>query len=175
MQRRISWKKFSVLMIMSVIGLWASTMVLVIYNTLHHSLPACTLPSSGSGGIVVNCDKVLGSSYSSIDGVPLEVFAVVYFIVNLALIYLIGFGTDSIYKAAFKTLFVWRFLGICIVPYLIVVELFLVKAICLYCTTMHAAIIIDFIIISYFLYYKKSLLSYTSMKVNSTLEENRIE
>jgi uncharacterized membrane protein len=162
MKRRLSWKKFSLLMAMSVVGLWASSMVLVVYNTLHHQLPACTLPTPGSG-IQINCGKVLSSPYSTIFGVPLEVFAVAYFIVNLALIYLVGFGTEKIYRAAFRTLFVWRFLGICLVPYLVVVELFLVKAICLYCTTMHIAIIIDFGIISYFLYYKKDLRGYISI------------
>ena len=147
--RRISWKKFAVLVAMSMFGLWASTMVLVVYNTLHHQLPACTLPTPGSG-IQIDCGKVLSSPYSTIFGVPLEVFAVVYFIANLALIYLVGFGSNRIYKTAFKTLFVWRFFGICIVPYLIVVELFLVKAICLYCTSMHIAIIVDFGIIELF-------------------------
>ena len=107
---------------MSVVGLWASTMVLIVYNTLHHQLPACTIPTPGSG-IEINCGKVLSSPYSMIFGVPLEVFAVAYFIVNLALIYLVGFGTEKIYRTAFKTLFVWRFLGICLVPYLVVVEL----------------------------------------------------
>ena len=58
---------------------------------------------------MVNCDKVLSSPYSTVFGVPLEVFAVAYFIVNLALIYLVGFGTERIYRFAFKTLFVWRF------------------------------------------------------------------
>ena len=144
---------------MSIIGLWASTMVLIVYNTLHQQLPYCTPPNQ-SGGIVINCDKVLSSPYSTVFGIPLEIFAVAYFIVNLVLIYLVGFGSERIYKLSFKTLFVWRFFGICLVPYLIVVELFLVKAICLYCTTMHAAIIIDFGIISYFLFYKKDLRSY---------------
>ncbi len=147
-------------MVMSVIGLAASTMVLIIYNELHKTLPFCSPPTQSSTGIVINCDKVLSSPYSTVFGVPLEVFAVTYFIVNLALIYLVGFGTERIYRAAFKTLFVWRFFGICLVPYLIVVELFLVKAICLYCTTMHVAIIVDFGIISYFLFYKKDLRSY---------------
>jgi uncharacterized membrane protein len=52
-------------------------------------------------------------------------------------------------------LFGWRFIGIVIVPYLVFVELFLVKAICIYCTVMHVAIIADFIIISYLLFYKR--------------------
>ena len=142
---------------MSIVGLWASSMVLVIYNTLHEQLPACTLPSQSTAGLQIDCGKVLSSPYSTVFGIPLEVFAVGYFIANLVLIYLVGFGTDSIYKTAFKTLFAWRFIGLAIVPYLVIVELIVVKAICLYCTVMHISIIIDFVIISYFLFYKKGI------------------
>jgi hypothetical protein len=42
-----------------------------------------------------------------------------------------------------------------IVPYLVFIELVLVKAICFYCTIMHIAIIADFIIISCLLLYRK--------------------
>ena len=106
------------------------------------------------------CSAALTAPYLAY---PSKCLQSAYFIVNLALIYLVGFGTERIYRFAFKTLFVWRFLGICLVPYLIVVELFLVKAICLYCTVMHATIIIDFGIISYFLFYKKDLRNYVSI------------
>lgn len=145
---------------MSVVGLWASTMVLIIYNEMHHQLPGCIVPTSTTAGIVIDCNKVLSSSYSSIFGVPLEVFAVGYFLVNLLLIYFIAFGAKKLFRASFKILFAWRFVGLCIVPYLVTVELFFVKAICIYCTIMHASIIIDFAIISYFLYYKNSLSPY---------------
>lgn len=140
---------------MSVVGLWASSMVLIIYNTLHQQLPACTIPTASNGGIAINCEAVLSSPYSAVFGIPLEVLAIPYFAINLALIYIIGFGGDRIFRASLKTLFVWRFFGLLIVPYLLVVELLLVKAICLYCTTMHISIIVDFAIISYFLFYKK--------------------
>lgn len=142
---------------MSIIGLWASSTVLVIYNTLYEQLPACTLPGQWTGGLEINCGKVLSSPYSSVFGVPLEVFGVGYFIVNLALIYLIGFGTERIYGTAFKTLFAWRFIGLALVPYLVTVEFFVVKAICLYCTIMHISIIVDFAVISYFLFYRRNL------------------
>lgn len=145
---------------MSVVGLWASAMVLIIYNTLHQHLPGCFVSTGSSSGIQIDCDKVLSSSYSTIFGVPLEVIAVGYFIVNLLLIYFVAFGSDRLFHASFKTLFLWRFLGLCIVPYLITVELFIVKSICLYCTVMHVSIIVDFAIISYFLYYKNSLTPY---------------
>jgi len=104
---------------------------------------------------VVNCEAVLGSKYSTIFGVPLEVFAVGYFIVNLLLVYFIAFGSVRLFRTSLKILFGWRFIGIVIVPYLVFLELSVIKAICTYCTMMHIAIIADFAIISYFLFYKK--------------------
>ncbi len=150
---RISWDKLVLLMAMSVFGLWASSMVVVVYYTLNQDLPFCPLQSGP--GIAINCYAVLSSRYSEIFGVPLELFAVGYFIVNLLLVYFIAFGSDSLFKTSLKTLFGWRFIGIVIVPYLVFVELVLVRAICIYCTMMHVAIIADFIIISYLLFYKK--------------------
>jgi uncharacterized membrane protein len=150
---RISNAKLFLLVLMSAFGLWASLMVVIVYYTLRMSLPACPLQTGP--GVVLNCDIVLSSSYSQIFGVPLELFAVVYFIINLLLVYFIAFGNDRLLKISRNLLFVWRFFGILIVPYLVFVELVLIKAICVYCTIMHVAIVADFIIISYLLFYKK--------------------
>jgi uncharacterized membrane protein len=154
MNRRLSWKKLALLMAMSVVGLWASSMVLIIYQALNQTLPACS-SSSTIAGVEINCDKVLSSSYSQVFGIPLEVFAVIYFILNLVLVYLYAFSTESVSKRSLKVLFVWRFFGLAFVPYLIVIEFLIVRAICLYCTTMHAAIIIDFVVITYLLFWKE--------------------
>lgn len=153
MARRVSWPKLLLLVAMSLFGLWASSEVLIVYYTLKQSLPFC--PLQQGPGIALNCYAVLSSRYSQIFGIPLELLAVGYFIVNLLLVYLIAFGTDRLFKASLKTLFGWRFLGIIIVPYLVFVELVLIRAICIYCTVMHVAIIADFVIISYLLFYKK--------------------
>jgi uncharacterized membrane protein len=161
-KRRVSWKKFGVLVAMSIFGLWASSMVLVVYYTLHQTLPFCT-PHSYSGfrwPPVINCGAVLSSPYSSILGVPLEVLAVGYFLVALGLIYMVSFGPDRTFRASFRTLFIWRFVGLAMVPYLLVVELGILGAICIYCTMMHIAIVTDFGIISYLLFYKKSIGTY---------------
>jgi uncharacterized membrane protein len=159
LKRRVSWKKFSILVAMSIFGLWASSMVLVIFYELHQAPPFCTLPQQTSG-ISINCEAVLSSPYSSIFGIPLEVLAVGYFIVALGLIYLVSFGPENVFRKSFKTLFVWRFAGLFMVPYLLVVELLILRAICLYCTMMHIAIVTDFGIISYLLFYKKGIGSY---------------
>jgi uncharacterized membrane protein len=147
---RISWPKLGVLVAMSIFGLWASTMVVVVYYTLRQNLPFC--PASSGPSIVFNCGTVLSSSYSMIFGIPLEVFAVAYFVVNLVLIYFVTFASGFLGRFSFRTLFAWRFLGIMIVPYLLYIELVVLRAVCVYCTMMHVAIIADFIIISYFLF-----------------------
>ncbi len=151
---RISRLKLLLLVAVSAFGLWASSEVLIVYYYLGQALPFC---SSQSGtGIVFNCNTVLGSSYSQIFGIPLELFAVVYFIVNILLVSVIAFGSDRASGRSLDILFVWRFIGVLIVPYLVFVELFLLKAICIYCTMMHVAIVLDFIVISYLLYYSKN-------------------
>lgn len=158
MKMRISKLKLLLLMAMSIFGLWASMEVLVVYDLLGQQLPLCQPGQAPWFGRVINCDTVLSSRYSMIFGIPLELFAVVYFIFNLFLVYLVAFGGDAIFKRALTVLFAWRFLGLIIVPYLVSIELFILYAICVYCTMMHVAIILDFIIISYFLFYKRDSL-----------------
>jgi uncharacterized membrane protein len=155
MKTRIGWRKLLMLVAMSAFGLWASGMVVVVYYTMKQSLPFC--PEQQGPGLVVSCESVLSSKYSMVFGVPLELLAVGYFIVNLCLVYFIAFGSQRLFRYSLRALFAWRFLGIVIVPYLVFVELSLVRAICVYCTMMHVAIIADFIIISYFLFYKKPI------------------
>jgi len=149
---RISRGKLVVLVVMSLFGLAAASEVLITYYYLGQSLPLCT------PGSFFDCAKVLGSSYSVVFGIPLEMGAVVYFVVNLALVYVIAFGRSSLFHRALSVLFVWRFLGLMIVPYLVVIELFVLHAVCIYCTMMHIAIVADFIIISYLLYFGKNSL-----------------
>jgi uncharacterized membrane protein len=153
MKMRIIWPKLLLLVAMSVFGLWASSMVMIVYYTLRQTLPFC--PLQQGPGIALNCYAVLDSRYSQVLGIPVELFAVAYFIINLLLVYFIAFGTDRLFRISFNALFGWRFLGIAIVPYLVFVELFLIKAICTYCTIMHIAIVADFLIISYLLFRKK--------------------
>lgn len=148
MKMRITRLKLLVLVIMSLFGLAAAMEVFITYYYLKESLPFCQ-----PGGFF-DCSRVLSSSYSQFFGIPLELFAAAYFIINLGLVYLIAFGSENIFQKAIDGIFIWRFLGLMIVPYLIFVELFIIHALCIYCTMMHIAIIADFIIISYLLFYK---------------------
>jgi len=150
---RISRFKLVLLIAMSVFGLVAASTVLITYYGLKTSPPYCTAGSVG--GIALNCNAVLGSRFSQFFGIPLEFFAAGYFVVNVALVFLIAFGSESIFGGALNILFGWRFLGLIFVPYLVSVELFILKAICVYCTIMHVAIVADFVVITYFLFYRK--------------------
>lgn len=148
--------KFAVLVIMSIVGLWASGSVLVIFYTLNQQLPLC--PTGNFFGVHLDCGQVLNSSYSMVFGVPLEILALFYFAVNLGLVYLIAFGSDRVSDMTLQILFGWRFIGVAIVPYLVFVELFLLHAVCVYCTVMHVAILLDFAVVSYFLFFGKDAL-----------------
>lgn len=153
---RISKLKLAVLVVMSLIGLWASGTVLVIFYTLNQQLPLC--PTGSYFGIHLDCGQVLSSSYSKLFGVPLELLALFYFAVNLGMVYLIAFGSDRASNLTLQVLFGWRFIGVAIVPYLVFVELFLLHAVCVYCTVMHVAILLDFATVSYFLFFGKGAL-----------------
>ena len=103
---------------------------------------------------------MLGSSYSQVFGIPLELFAIGYFIVSLVLVFVIVFGQEALYRYSFRALFFWRFVGVPLVIYLIGIEVLVIHAICIYCTIMHCAIIIDFVIVSYFVFYHKNVKSF---------------
>ena len=150
---RISPAKFVVLIVMSVAGMAASSYVFYIFELLHKQPLWCT-SSEKILGATVNCATVLSSSYNNVYGINLDLLAILYFFVNLALVFAVAFGSEPLFRKAFRILFVWRFLGIIIVPYLVTVEFVVLKAICVYCTIMHFAILIDFAIVTYFLFWK---------------------
>jgi len=153
---RISRLKLLILLAMSAVGVWASGSVLVIFYALNQQLPLC--PTGTYWGIRLDCGYVLTSPYSVVFGIPLEVLALSYFLVNIGMVFVIAFGSDRAARATVNVLFAWRFLGVAIVPYLVFVELFILHAICVYCTIMHAAILIDFVVISYLLFFGKNSL-----------------
>ena len=150
---RISRLKLAVLVAMSAFGLASALTLVVTYYELKTAPPFCTAGSVG--GIALNCNTVLGSRFSLFFGIPLEFFAAGYFVVNVVLVCLVAFGGERLSSGSLNLLFGWRFLGLIFVPYLVGVELLILKAICVYCTVMHIAIVADFAVITYFLFYRE--------------------
>ncbi|WP_243671547.1 vitamin K epoxide reductase family protein [Vulcanisaeta sp. JCM 16161] len=151
MMRRLSRTWLILMLIFSAIGLFASSIVIYTYYYLHELPPLCTSFKSPFPGITIDCERVLSSRYSDIGGVPLDLLAAVWFIVNIILVLTYDLGPGNLAALALNVLFYWRFIGILVVPYLIFVETYLLHALCMYCTIMHVMIIIDFIVITVFL------------------------
>ncbi len=141
---------------MSLFGLIASATVIYEWSILHTTPPFCTL----SNAPIINCAAVFSSPHSNLAIGPftfsLEYLAALWFIVDIALVATVVFARKDTARKTFKALFAWRFLGIVMVPYLVYLELFQIKAICLYCTVMHIAIIADFVVITYLVFSPRS-------------------
>ncbi|WP_054853035.1 vitamin K epoxide reductase family protein [Vulcanisaeta distributa] len=149
--RRLTSTWLVLMLTFSAIGLFASSIVIYTYYYLRELPPLCTSFRSPFPGVTIDCERVLSSRYSDIGGVPLDLLAAVWFIVNIILVLTYDLGPGNLAKLALDSLFYWRFIGIVVVPYLIFVETYLLHALCIYCTIMHAMIIIDFIVITVFL------------------------
>jgi uncharacterized membrane protein len=152
---RVTRTKLLVLIAMSAVGFVASAYVLIDFYLLRQNV---ICPSGSFYGISLDCGEVLGSSYSMVFGIPLELLASLYFMINIGLVYVIAFGSEKAFRFSLQALFIWRFIGVAIVPYLVFVELFLLHAICVYCTLMHVAILTDFVVISYLLFFGENSL-----------------
>jgi uncharacterized membrane protein len=111
------------IIVLSVIGIADSAYLTSIH---YENVP---LVCSASG--VVDCSQVLHSSYSSIAGIPVAVFGLVWFVV-MALLALRPIGWAAL---------AWAGIGVASVIYLVYVELFRIDKICLWCTVAHVLVI----------------------------------
>ncbi|ADN49753.1 vitamin K epoxide reductase family protein [Vulcanisaeta distributa] len=148
--RRLTGTWLVLMLIFSAVGLFASSIVIYTYYYLRELPPLCTSFKSPFPGITIDCERVLSSKYSDIGGVPLDLLAAIWFIVNIILVLMYDLGPGNLATLAINALFYWRFIGIVVVPYLIFVETYLLHALCIYCTVMHIMIIIDFAVITIF-------------------------
>ncbi|MCG2886483.1 MAG: vitamin K epoxide reductase family protein [Vulcanisaeta sp.] len=144
-----SW--LALMLAFSATGLFASSVVIYTYYYLHELPPLCTSFKSPFPGVTIDCERVLSSKYSDIGGAPLDLLAAIWFVINIAFVITYDIGPGMVARFAINALFYWRFLGIVVVPYLIYVETYLLHALCIYCTIMHAMIIIDFTVITLYL------------------------
>lgn len=84
----------------------------------------------------INCENVLNSQYSTILGIPNELLGLIYFILFLALIYLVKSKNLTLLYGA---------VGLGFVVYYLNVERIL-GSICIYCTTVHVCVVLLFLL-----------------------------
>jgi uncharacterized membrane protein len=114
------------------------------YLTITHYDTHVALVCSDNGAI--NCEKVTTSPQSVIFGIPVAVLGLAFFIPMIVLCL----------PAAWRTANRWVHLarlalsvtGVGMIVYLIIAELFIIKAICLWCSSVHLLTFILFVIIA---------------------------
>lgn len=111
-----------------------------IYLVVEHFTAATTLACPEIG--VVNCQKVTTSEQSTVFGVPWALLGAVYFAALLAISLPAAWRSRSV--ALRRGRLALALVGVASVVYLIYVELFVVNALCLWCTVAHAAALVAF-------------------------------
>jgi len=156
---RCTRNEFLLLIAMSILGIISSFMVIYELDVVH-TLPPFCIEGNATSGITINCAKVLLSQYSQLSigpfSISVDMLAAIWFLINIFLVVMVTSGSIKYAKPLFNVLFAWRFFGLLVVPYMLYLEFFVVKSICIYCTIMHIAIVIDFIIITYLLFSRSS-------------------
>jgi uncharacterized membrane protein len=114
--------------VIAVCGLGVST-YLTIVHFVGNQILACT-----SGG-AINCEAVITSPQSYVFGIPVAVLGLGYYVVMVALC------SPWAWRATDRRVHLARFvlatLGIGFVLYLVSAELLIIKAICIWCTSVH--------------------------------------
>jgi uncharacterized membrane protein len=110
------------------------------YLTFEHFTSSTSLACSDNG--VVNCLKVTTSSYSAVAGVPVAVLGLVYFAVMLMLQLPLMWQRPE--RGLRLARVGWSVVGLGTVLYLLSAELFVIDAICLWCTAVHVLTLLLF-------------------------------
>ena len=113
-------------LVLSVLGLAVS-----VYLTIEHYSSSTTLACPDTGAL--NCLKVTTSEQSAILGIPVAVLGLVYFVVML--------GLSLLWRSPRRDIRLGRLafaaVGVLFVAWLVFAELFVLDAICLWCTAVH--------------------------------------
>ncbi|MHB8681771.1 MAG: vitamin K epoxide reductase family protein [Acidimicrobiales bacterium] len=115
---------------------------IALYLTVDHftgTLPSC--PATG----IVNCAKVTTSAQSSVFGVPVALAGLIFFTVML--VANVPPAWRSTLPAVAWVRLVMAVGGMGFVVYLLYAELFLIKAICLWCTAVHVVTFLVFLLV----------------------------
>jgi len=128
-----------VLLVLSLVGVG-----IAIYLTLVHYENA-PLVCSDSG--LINCARVLSSSYSVVPGtsVPITLPGLGWSVVSAALAAVALYGGPG-RRWIRVTQFAWALLGMLTVLYLVYVEIVRLRTICAWCTAFHVLVLLVFLV-----------------------------
>jgi uncharacterized membrane protein len=124
---------------LSVLGLAVS-----VYLTVEHYTSSTTLACPETG--VINCQKVTTSAQSAVFGIPVAVLGLVFFVLVLPACLPAAWRSGNPALRWGRVLF--ALVGVGFVVYLLYTELFVLDAICLYCTAVHVLTLALFAVIA---------------------------
>ncbi len=117
-------------------GIGVAGIAISIYLTsVHYAKTPLVCSTSG----VVNCERVLSSSYSSLAGVPISVGGIAWFAVTLLLAVLSLRSPEPTFLQPAQVL--WGLLGLVTVFDLVGVEAVALGVLCAWCTALHVLIV----------------------------------
>jgi len=102
------------------------------------------IPLACSTGGIVDCEQVTNSAESMVGPMPVAVLGLVWFAVFLGILAIRSWLPELRSKALLAQV-VWASVGLVTVFYLVYVELFLIGALCLWCTAIHAIVVVLFL------------------------------
>jgi uncharacterized membrane protein len=110
-------------------------------TAVHYAHAPLVCTTSG----LINCERVLASSYSSVLGVPVSVGGIAWFAVTaaLALTGLLRRPEPALLQPAQV---LWSLLGLATVAYLVGVEVLALGVICAWCTALHVLIVLALLV-----------------------------
>jgi uncharacterized membrane protein len=132
----LRWQPIATLLL-SVFGLGVS-----IYLTITHFSPHA-LVCADNGAI--NCLKVTTSPQSEIFGIPVAMLGLFYFVPMIALCLPVAWRSSD--RRIHLARLILSIVGVGMILYLVIAELFIIKAICLWCSSVHVVTFILFVII----------------------------
>ena len=133
----LRWQPIATLLL-GIAGLGVSVYLTITHFDTHVAL-ACPQTST------FNCETVTTSAQSHIVGIPVAVLGLAYFVPMIALCLPVAWrsGDRRVHLARLAL----SVTGVGMIIYLIIAELFLIKAICLWCSSVHVITFILFVII----------------------------
>jgi len=114
------------------------------YLTVEHYTASKTLACPETA--VLNCQKVTTSAQSVVLGVPVALLGLLFFIALVPLC--LPLAWRSAHPAVRWGRVLFALIGVCFVLYLIYAELFVLDAICLWCTAVHVITLALFAVIA---------------------------
>src|SRR6266516_5115723 len=152
------------LLVLSLLGVGIS----IYLTSVHYENVPLVCSESG----LINCTRVLSSSYSVVPGtsLPITIPGFGWCVVSAAIAIVGLFAITGLWQRWIRVAqFAWALAGLLVVLYLVYVEIVRLHTICAWCTALHALILLLFLIT---LVQLQSLPSASALNAETEIEES---